>query len=323
MPRQTFDYDGPGWQIRKLASGVTYDYYYNDEWQLLEERFNSNSNPRNQYVWHPYYIDALAVRYYDADRDGELGENNDGAHYYVQDANFNVTAVVNASGTVLQRYAYTPYGELKSYGANFTGGGTNIGNTHLYTGRERDFETGLQLNRHRYYAAHLGRWINRDPIGYEGSKWNLYEYVRSQPRRHTDPNGTDCPGCDLPDWVGFDNNPCTRACCAQHDRCFYQNECDWRCWGYNAAGAAAGGFLGGGARGIGLGLRIAGLFSSCAQCNNDVLVCVAGCAIGNHMKGKPEWFCAGGPKGGGYITIGPRPIDDYRTLDDAKQACCD
>ena len=31
--------------------------------------------------------------------------------------------------------------------------------------------------------------MNRDPIGYRGSKWNLYEYVASNPTRYVDPSG--------------------------------------------------------------------------------------------------------------------------------------
>jgi hypothetical protein len=40
---------------------VTYDYYYNEQWQLLEERKDGDTDPLNQYLWHPYYIDALAI----------------------------------------------------------------------------------------------------------------------------------------------------------------------------------------------------------------------------------------------------------------------
>jgi RHS repeat-associated protein len=71
-----------------------------------------------------------------------------------------------------------------------------IANAHLYTGRERDPETGLQLNRHRYYAAHLGRWVNRDPIAYADGM-NLYMYGDSQPLVMTDPSGllTDQEQC--------------------------------------------------------------------------------------------------------------------------------
>jgi hypothetical protein len=42
-----------------------------------------------------------------------------------------------------------------------------------------------------YYAPPLGRWITRDPIGYEGSQWNLYEYVGGKPTMATDPTGED------------------------------------------------------------------------------------------------------------------------------------
>jgi RHS repeat-associated protein len=87
------------------------------------------------------------------------------------DANYNVTAAVDDStDAVVERYNYTPYGTPTVLDANFAADSdqvSDIGNTHLYTGRERDPETGLQLNRHRYYASHLGRWTTRDPIGYD------------------------------------------------------------------------------------------------------------------------------------------------------------
>ena len=64
---------------------------------------------------------------------------------------------------------------------------SDIANTHLHTGRERDPETGLQLNRHRYYASHLGRWLTRDPIGYmeaNGTCTIMSEIVPSLPPIH-------------------------------------------------------------------------------------------------------------------------------------------
>jgi RHS repeat-associated protein len=99
--------------------------------------------------------------------------------------------VVNASGTVLERYNYTPYGTPTVLDANFAADGdqiSDIGNTHLYTGRERDPETGLQLNRVRYYGSHLGRWTATDPIEYLGGM-NLYAYVGEMPTTRLDPFG--------------------------------------------------------------------------------------------------------------------------------------
>jgi RHS repeat-associated protein len=185
------EYDGLGRVIQKgNQSPPNVDVYYNGQWQILEERVDGDSDPKNQYAWHPYYIDALAIRWYDANVNGEFDEESDeGMYYALHDANFNVTAMADTNGGVKERYAYSPYGEVTFLNASFGAGGNAIEQTHLYTGRERDAETGLQLNRHRFYAAHLGRWLHRDPIGYEGSPYNLYEYVSSQPTYWTDAHG--------------------------------------------------------------------------------------------------------------------------------------
>lgn len=39
------------------------------------------------------------------------------------------------------------------------------------------------------YDPGLGRFCSRDPIGYVGSEWGLYEYVDSKPVDDMDPNG--------------------------------------------------------------------------------------------------------------------------------------
>ncbi len=77
-----------------------------------------------------------------------------------------------------------------------------IDNEHLYTGRRTDPETGLQLNRYRFYHSSLGRWVNRDPIGYGAGDANLYGYVMQSPTRYVDPSGReiwpDSMGSGLP-----------------------------------------------------------------------------------------------------------------------------
>jgi RHS repeat-associated protein len=118
------------------------------------------------------------------------GEKYDGMHYYCQDANYNVTAVVDATGSVLERYDYTPYGEVTFLDPSFIAQSSSIiANQHLYTGRELDPETGLQLNRHRYYVSHIGRWTARDPIEYGAQDFNLYCYVADNPANAFDGNG--------------------------------------------------------------------------------------------------------------------------------------
>jgi len=187
-------YDGLGRRIRREDIDLPYDYYYNEAWQLLEERRDGDEDPLAQYVWHPYYIDALAVRYWDGNTDGtyDYFGASEGEQYYLHDANFNVTTLLDRGGDLLERYNYTPYGEVTFLNHNFSVATTQasvLGNTHFYTGRERDPETGLQLNRHRYYASHLGRWLTRDPIGYDANTASLYEYTSSMPPSAFDPSG--------------------------------------------------------------------------------------------------------------------------------------
>jgi RHS repeat-associated protein len=215
---QKNEYDGLHRRIvkEKYVSGTlneTRHYYYNENWQVVEERVGADAWTARvdaRYVWNPQYVDSLALRYWDSNASG----GPDTFHYFLQDANYNVTAVTDNTGAVVERYAYTSYGEpiilngsldADSYTTDFSVDGnqlSDVANVYLYTGRERDPETGLQLNRNRFYAAGLGRWLTRDPIGYEGSKWNLYEYVESSPTRHCDPLGLG-----LWDWWPWGNKP--------------------------------------------------------------------------------------------------------------------
>jgi RHS repeat-associated protein len=168
------------------VGGELKHFYYNQRWQVLVEA-NSSNEATAMYSYHPHYVDAVAVRMRDAD-----------AHVYLQDANFNVTAVVDDAGSVVERYSYTPYGEVIFLDSSFAPRSSSLlSNEILYTGRRRDPETGLQINRNRFYAAGLGRWVNRDPIGYDGSEWNLYEYVSSNPAGFRDAQGLSVASCLL------------------------------------------------------------------------------------------------------------------------------
>jgi RHS repeat-associated protein len=127
-------------------------------------------------------------------------ENHDDAdierYHFLHDANFNVVAITNTShdpitSNTVERYHYSPYGEVTHLEANDsvkTTQATSVGNEFLYTGRRLDPETGLYYYRHRYYHAQMGRFVNRDPIGYlDGT--NTYAYVGGQPTYFVDPYG--------------------------------------------------------------------------------------------------------------------------------------
>ncbi len=51
-----------------------------------------------------------------------------------------------------------------------------------------DTETGLLCLTHRYYDPGTGKFINRDPIGYQGGE-NLYGFADGNPVNESDPSG--------------------------------------------------------------------------------------------------------------------------------------
>jgi RHS repeat-associated protein len=134
--------------------------------------------------------------------------------YFQQDANFNVTSITNVSGSVLERYRYTPYGERTVLNADFSAdtlagsdsttgddsaAGPNMSDyLHGYghQGGETDAATGLMLFRHREYHATIGRWGQRDPAGYVDS-FSLYESLTSNPGNLVDPSGLEGDGTTL------------------------------------------------------------------------------------------------------------------------------
>jgi len=99
-----YAYDGLHRRISEIADGVTTDFYYSSSWQVLEERVGGQTTV--QYVWSPVYVDALILRDRDSDGDWTLEERL----WVVQDANFNVTALMDNSGEVVERYVYDPFG---------------------------------------------------------------------------------------------------------------------------------------------------------------------------------------------------------------------
>jgi RHS repeat-associated protein len=89
-------------------------------------------------------------------------------YYYHANNLYNVTAITDKNGVVVERYNYSPYGEatiLDAAGTTVLGAST-IANPWTFTGRRLDAETGLMYYRARYYDVDLGRFIGRDPLGY-------------------------------------------------------------------------------------------------------------------------------------------------------------
>ena len=110
--------------------------------------------------------------------------------YYHQDDLFSVYAITDASGAVVERYDYSDYGEVTVQRADGTVKPEEywVGNRHTYTGRLVEWDTGLLQYRHRYLSPTLGRFVQRDPLGYVDGMSEV-AYVATNPASRMDPSG--------------------------------------------------------------------------------------------------------------------------------------
>ena len=184
---KTLAYDGLGRQVSSTVSGTTTDLYYSAQWQVVEEKVGSNTT--NRYVWSPVYVDALVLRDRDTDANGTLDERL----WAQQDANWNVTALIDGSGAVQERYDYDLFGSVTVLDANWTAdadGASDVVWAYLFQGMKIDVTAGLTISRERpVYSPYLGRWVSTDPIGFAGRNENLYGFVNNNPGNMLDPSG--------------------------------------------------------------------------------------------------------------------------------------
>ena len=126
---------------------------------------------------------------------------------YTYDPSGNVEQRLDgSSGAVKGSYAFDAFGKEATndtapdpyqYGAKW--------------GYYTDSETGLMLCGHRYYDSGTGRWLTRDPIGYDGGI-NLYGYVGNTGVNGIDPSGLNISvigpeGVEAAEWVAEDAGP--------------------------------------------------------------------------------------------------------------------
>ncbi|HEX8618535.1 MAG TPA: RHS repeat-associated core domain-containing protein, partial [Thermoanaerobaculia bacterium] len=97
---------------------------------------------------------------------------------FVRDDPASIVAVVNTAGTAVAINSYDPWG-IPAAG--------NVGR-YGYTGQTWIPELGLWYYKTRFYSPTTGRFLQVDPIGYDGGS-NLYAYVGNDPVNFSDPTG--------------------------------------------------------------------------------------------------------------------------------------
>jgi len=110
---------------------------------------------------------------------------------YTFDQQGNVAQRLNASQGVLSSSIYDAFGTESSSGTPTDPFGYNA-----RSGYYLDRENALYLCRQRYYDPSYGRWLTRDPIGYENGV-DVYSYARQRGERF-DASGLYLSSLDTP-----------------------------------------------------------------------------------------------------------------------------
>jgi RHS repeat-associated protein len=174
------------------VSTSSVQYLWNG-WQLAQEvRTSGGVSETRTYVYGDYIDDVVAVKV--------TGGSSSGTYYYNRSLNFTTQVVTNAGGAIVEGYKNKPYGEYLVVLPGVDGKlGTSddleqdtseIGNRNVFQGAPVALkDQSLVYLRNRWMSPKLGRFISRDPIGFNGGDFNLYRYVRNRPQTLVDPSG--------------------------------------------------------------------------------------------------------------------------------------
>jgi len=113
---------------------------------------------KSRYVWSAVYVDAMVLRDRDADSNPLNGLEE--RLWVQQDANWNVTALVNGSGVVVERYAYDPFGVQSVFNVSWSSLSSSAYSwSSGFQGLFFDATAALNAARERWYSPTIGRGL--------------------------------------------------------------------------------------------------------------------------------------------------------------------
>jgi len=162
-----YNYDGLGRRCVRNMNSTSYTIYVNDGHRVIEE-FDINRQLLATYIYGPGLDEIITM------------ERGGAPYFYLYDGLGSARELTDRSVKILERYSYDPFGMPLNF--------SSYGNVYLFAGQRYDPETGLYYMRARHYHPGIGRFLQRDPIGFADDV-NLYRYVGNNPVNFVDPFG--------------------------------------------------------------------------------------------------------------------------------------
>ena len=169
-----YDYTGKRIVKKEYENGILKQTIYSPDKSFETKKLQDNSTQNTSYY---FANDEIVAR-----------KNPDSSKvFYHNDylTSTNVLTEGSGSGSLVEETTYYPYGDIRS-------GGTK--SKYLYTGQEKDTDTGLNYYGARYYNSHIRRFTQPDltlPDPYDPQQLNRYAYVRNNPLKYVDPSGNN------------------------------------------------------------------------------------------------------------------------------------
>ncbi len=207
----TFQYDALFRRTIRHVGSTDHHEYWDSAWQLVEERLDASAQPHFQYLWGLNGHNDL-VRRDDTTTAGGDGSFSSGSspssRLYVLSDGMSPTAILDRSGTLLERQSFSAFGLRRLLAPNGSDRATSVLSDWrcAFHGQFYDSETGFANYGFRYYSPQLGRWFSRDPISIEGGL-NIYAHLENNPINIID--GLGLRPYTLPDGrtIDFDSLP--------------------------------------------------------------------------------------------------------------------
>ena len=187
----TFSYDADGLRSTKTVGGVKTEYQYVGDQLFYEKRGDS----QEFYYFYDSYGNLSKIYYTFTNVNNNTTSR--AIYHALTNAQGDVIALYNGSGTLVAQYEYDAWGNTLSIknasGADITAWyNIAVANPIRYRGYYYDSDLGLYYLQSRYYDSTIGRFINADGFITTGQgvlSHNMYAYCNNNPVMFSDPSG--------------------------------------------------------------------------------------------------------------------------------------
>ena len=183
----SYKYDAAGRRVEKTVDSVVERHILSGVEVI--ETCNGQTTWKQRFVYGQGIDRVVMLEQADVlDFDGDSNVTELTRNFYHRNALGSVMYISEEDETEAAEYRYTPYGEWTITRGGVTQGSDPLGQDVGYTGRWFDEESSLWQYRARAYSGTIGKFLQRDPTGYDPNP-SLYTYVRSNPLNRVDPTG--------------------------------------------------------------------------------------------------------------------------------------